>query len=53
MKTEIGLHRTQKMGGALYVLLPSWWARKNKVEHGDELVIGMNGQQPANKLAGL
>jgi antitoxin component of MazEF toxin-antitoxin module len=42
MDVEISSHRTQKMGDALYILLPRWWTKQNDIQHGDELVLGKN-----------
>ena len=42
MDVEISVHRPQKYGGALYILLPVWWTKANAVKQGDELFLGKN-----------
>jgi len=42
MDVEISVHRPQKYGGALYILLPNWWTKSNEVRQGDSLVLGKN-----------
>ena len=42
MDVEISVHRPQKYGGALYILLPNWWTKSNEVRQGDSLVVGKN-----------
>jgi len=42
MDVEISSHRSQKVGDALYILLPRWWTKSNEVRQGDTLVLGKN-----------
>jgi antitoxin component of MazEF toxin-antitoxin module len=42
MDIPISVHRAQKMGDSLYILLPNWWTKANAVEHGQELSLGKN-----------